>query len=111
MSLPIAILAGGLATRLRLMTEYIPKSLIDVAGKPFAGHQIELLRQNGLKEIVFCVSHLGEQIQQALGDGDHWGMNLHYVFDRPTLLGTGGALRNALPWLGEAFLVMYGVPF
>lgn len=108
MSLPIAILAGGLATRLRPLTEHIPKSLIQVAGKPFAVHQIELLRQHNITQIVFCVGYLGEQIQAALGDGSRWGVHLAYVFDGPTLLGTGGALRRARPWLGEAFLVMYG---
>jgi NDP-sugar pyrophosphorylase family protein len=108
MSLPVAILAGGLATRLRPLTEHIPKSLVKVAGKPFAVHQIELLRQHGLMEIVFCVGYLGEKVQAALGDGSYWGVHLHYVFDGPVLLGTGGALQRALPWLGEAFFVLYG---
>ena len=108
MSLPVAILAGGLAARLRPLTERIPKSLVEVAGKPFAVHQLELLRRHGLTDVVFCVGYLGEQVQAALGDGHRWGMNLQYVFDGPTLLGTGGALRRALPWLGEAFVVMYG---
>ncbi len=108
MSLPVAILAGGLAARLRPLTERIPKSLVEVAGKPFAVHQLELLRRHGLTDVVFCVGYLGEQVQAALGDGHRWGMNLQYVFDGPTLLGTGGALRRALPWLGEAFFVMYG---
>lgn len=108
MSLPVAILAGGLATRLQPLTERIPKSLIEVAGKPFAVHQLELLRQHGLTQVVFCVGHLGDQVQAALGDGRRWDMNLQYVFDGPKLLGTGGALRRALPLLGEAFLVMYG---
>ena len=107
-SLPVAILAGGLATRLRPITTQIPKSLLDVAGQPFAAHQIEWLRRQGITEIVFCVGHLGEQVEQALGDGRRWGVRLRYVFDGPTLLGTGGALRQALPVLGEAFFVMYG---
>lgn len=108
MTLPVAILAGGLATRLRPLTERIPKALLEVAGKPFAAHQLELLRRHGLTQVVFCVGHLGEQIQTALGDGRRWGMGLQYVFDGPTLLGTGGALRKALPLLGEAFFVLYG---
>lgn len=107
-TLPVAILAGGLAARLRPMTEHIPKILIDVAGQPFAVHQIELLRQQGLTDIVLCVGHLGEQVEQALGDGRRWGMRLRYVFDGPRLLGTGGALRQARHFLGEAFFVMYG---
>ncbi len=94
MSLPIAILAGGLATRLRPMTEPIPKSLVDVAGQPFAVHQIELLRRHGLTNIVFLVAHLGEMICDALGDGTRWGVHLRHVFDGPRALGTGGALQK-----------------
>jgi N-acetyl-alpha-D-muramate 1-phosphate uridylyltransferase len=108
MALPVAILAGGLATRLRPATELVPKSLLEVAGKPFAVHQVELLRQKGLRDLVFCVGHMGEQIEHALGDGTEFDVHIHYSDDGPTLLGTGGALRRALPRLGEAFFVMYG---
>jgi NDP-sugar pyrophosphorylase family protein len=108
MSFPVAILAGGLATRLRPLTEQIPKVLLDVAGKPFAVHQLELLRQHGIHDVVMCVGFLGEQVQQTLGDGSQWGMHIRYVFDGPKLLGTGGALRQALPLLGDAFFVLYG---
>jgi NDP-sugar pyrophosphorylase family protein len=108
MSVPVAILAGGLATRLRPATDRMPKSLIDVAGKPFAVHQIELLRRHGLTDIVFLVGHLGEMMCQALGDGSRWGVRLRYVFDGSRPLGTGGAIRRALPELGEAFFVLYG---
>jgi NDP-sugar pyrophosphorylase family protein len=108
MSLPVAILAGGLATRLQPLTEKVPKSLLEVAGQPFAVHQINLLKKHGLTRIVFCVGHLGERILTELGDGQRWGVNLTYVFDGPQLLGTGGALRRALPFLGDAFFVLYG---
>lgn len=108
MTLPVAILAGGLATRLRPLTERVPKVLVEVAGKPFAVHQLELLRRHGLTQVVFCVKHLGELVQATLGDGHHWNINLQYVFDGPAFLGTGGALRKALPLLGEAFFVLYG---
>lgn len=108
MSLPVAILAGGMATRLRPLTDRIPKVLLDVAGKPFAVRQIELLRQHGFKEIVFCLGYLGEQVRATLGDGSDWGVNLNYVFDGAQPLGTGGALQKALPLLGEAFVVLYG---
>lgn len=107
-SLPVAILAGGLATRLRPITTQIPKSLLEVAGQPFAVHQLALLRRHGLTDIVWCVGHLGEQIRDTLGDGERWGLRLRYAFDGERLLGTGGALRRALPLLGEAFLVLYG---
>jgi len=108
MSLPVAILAGGLATRLGPLVEEVPKSLIDVAGKPFAVHQIELLRRHGITRIVFCVGHMGERIKATLGDGASFDIHLEYAFDGPVLLGTGGALRRALPLLGEAFFVLYG---
>ena len=108
MSLPVAILAGGLATRLKPLTEQIPKVLLNIAGKPFAVHQIELLHKNGINDIVFCLGYLGEKIQETLGSGQWWGVNLKYVFDGPTLLGTGGAIKKALDHLGEAFFVLYG---
>lgn len=108
MRLPVAILAGGLATRLRPLTERIPKALLEVDGRPFAMHQLELLRRQGFTKIVFCVGYLGEQVQEALGNGHTLGMDLQYVFDGPTLLGTAGSLRQALPLLGDRFLVMYG---
>lgn len=108
MTLPVAILAGGLATRLRPLTDVVPKSLVDVAGRPFAEHQLDLLHQHGFNDVVFCVGHLGAQIERALGDGGRFGMRLSYVDDGRELVGTGGALRRALPRLGESFLVMYG---
>jgi NDP-sugar pyrophosphorylase family protein len=108
MSLPAAILAGGLATRLGPVSAALPKALVEVAGRPFAVHQIELLRQTGLTDVVFCVGHLGQQVEAALGDGRAWGVRLRYVYDGPQLLGTGGALQQALPLLGPAFFVLYG---
>jgi MurNAc alpha-1-phosphate uridylyltransferase len=108
MSLAVAILAGGMATRLRPLTDRLPKVILDVAGKPFAVRQIELLRQHGFKEIVFCLGYLGDEVQTCLGDGGRWGVKLDYVFDGAQPLGTGGALRKALPLLGEAFVVLYG---
>jgi NDP-sugar pyrophosphorylase family protein len=108
MTLPVAILAGGLATRLGAVTANRPKALVDVAGRPFAEHQIELLRNHGITRIVFLVAHLGEMVQQALGSGDRWGMTLRYVFDGPRALGTGGAVRQAISELGPSFFVLYG---
>lgn len=108
MSLPVAILAGGLATRMGPITKTIPKALIDIGDRPFAMHQLELLERHGLTDIVFLVGHLGEAIREALGDGARWGVQIRYVFDGPRLLGTGGAIRRALPQLGEEFFVLYG---
>jgi len=105
---PVAILAGGLATRLRPMTEKIPKGLLNVAGEPFLVHQLRLLHSHGFRKIVLCVGYLGEAIEAKLGDGIDLGVHIAYSFDGPTLLGTGGALKRALPKLGERFLVVYG---
>lgn len=106
--LTVAILAGGLATRLRPVTETVPKSLLEVNGEPFAMHQLRLLKSKGIERVVVCVGHLGELIQRAIGDGASLGLKVDYSFDGPILLGTAGAIRNALPKLGDAFFVMYG---
>ena len=105
---PVAVLAGGLATRLGPLTSAQPKALLDVAGKPFVAHQLELLRRNGVTRVVLCVGHLGERIQAVIGDGAAFGLKVDYAFDGPTLLGTAGALKQAAPLLGEAFFVLYG---
>ena len=105
---PVAILAGGLSTRLRPVTDKTPKALLNVAGEPFLIHQLRLLHSQGLRRIVLCVGYLGEMIEAELGDGSSLGMQIAYSFDGPTLLGTGGALKRALPKLGEQFLVIYG---
>ncbi len=106
--LPVALLAGGMATRLRPITEKIPKLLVEVAGEPFFSHQIRLLKAAGLTKIVLCVGYLGEMIVEQYGNGSKWGVQIDYAFDGPKLLGTGGALIAALPKLGEAFYVLYG---
>jgi NDP-sugar pyrophosphorylase family protein len=105
---PVAILAGGLATRLRPLTEKFPKVLLPVAGKPFLVHQLELLRQQGVRRAVLCLGYLGEMVEREFGDGARYGIQLEYSFDGPVLLGTGGALKRALPKLGEEFFVLYG---
>jgi len=105
---PVAILAGGLATRLRPSTDKIPKALLSVAGEPFLVHQLRLLRSEGFRKIVLCVSYLGELIEEKIGDGKRLGLQIDYSFDGPTLLGTGGALKGAIPKLDEQFLAIYG---
>jgi NDP-sugar pyrophosphorylase family protein len=105
--IPVAILAGGLATRLRPITEKIPKSLVPVAGKPFLAHQLKLLHARGMRRAVLCIGYLGEMIQRDFG-GEAFGVKLDYSFDGPKLLGTGGAIKRALPLLGEEFFVLYG---
>lgn len=111
MTTTVAILAGGLATRLGAITQTIPKALLEVAGRPFIAHQLDLLRAHGMTRVVLCVAHLADQIEAVVGDGRAWGLDVAYARDDAaagTLLGTGGALRQALPLLGERFLVMYG---
>jgi len=107
-ALPVALLAGGMATRLRPITEKIPKLLVEVAGEPFFSHQLRLLKKNGLTKIVLCVGYLGDMIVEQYGDGSKWGVEIQYSFDGEKLLGTGGALIRALPKLGDAFYVLYG---
>lgn len=105
---PLALLAGGLATRLRPLTEKLPKALIRVAGEPFIAHQLRLIRREGVTRVVLCVGHLGEQIEAFVRDGGRFGVAVEYSYDGSKLLGTGGALQSALSRLGPEFLVMYG---
>ena len=109
--LSVAILAGGLATRLRPLTETIPKALIEIAGEPFIFHQLRYLKQQGIDSIVLCVGYLGEMIKASVGDGSQFGLRVSYSLDGPTLLGTGGAIKSALPLLGENFFIFYGDSF
>lgn len=102
------ILCGGLATRLRPITEKIPKSLITVNGEPFLAHQLRLLKSKGIDRAVLCVGYLGEMIQEFAGDGTNFGVRLSYSFDGPKLLGTAGAIRHAKPLLDDEFFVLYG---
>lgn len=108
---PVAILAGGLATRLRPITETIPKALVEVAGKPFIFWQLEYLRSQGVRSVVLCVGYLGEMIEASVGNGERFGLKVSYSADGPKLLGTGGALKNALTLLGQQFFVLYGDSF
>jgi NDP-sugar pyrophosphorylase family protein len=105
---PVAILAGGLAKRLRPITETIPKALVAVAGLPFLAHQLRLLHTAGLRRIIICAGYLGEMIEAEFGDGARFDLRIEYSFDKPRLLGTGGALKRALPLLGRRFFVLYG---
>jgi NDP-sugar pyrophosphorylase family protein len=107
-SLPVAILAGGLATRLRPLTETIPKSLIEVNGEAFIAHQLRLLKAQQIERVVLCTGYLGERIQEFVGDGRRFGLEVAFSSDGEKPLGTGGALRKALPLLDDVFFVLYG---
>ncbi len=104
----LALLAGGLARRLRPLTNTTPKSLIEIAGEPFLAHQLRLIYEGGIREVVICVGYLGERIEEFAGDGSRFGLSIAYSYDGDLPLGTGGALRAALPLLGNRFLIMYG---
>lgn len=106
--LSVAILAGGSATRLRPISSTVPKSLVVVAGEPFIVHQLRLLRRERVRNVVLCVGYLGQMIREFVGDGSHFGLNVAYSFDGSRLMGTGGALRRALPLLTDPFFVLYG---
>jgi histidinol-phosphate phosphatase family protein len=106
--LPVAVLAGGLGTRLYPVTHKIPKALVEINGEPFLAHQLRLLRARGIERVVLCIGQLGEQIREYAGDGGRFGVKIEYSPDGPVLAGTAGAVRNALPLLGEAFFVLYG---
>ncbi len=105
---PIAVLAGGLATRLRPITETIPKSLVAVAGEPFIAHQLRLIRRQGFARAVLLTGHLGDQVEDFVGDGRRFGLSVEYARDGDVARGTGGAVRNALSLLGEQFFLIYG---
>ena len=94
----VAILAGGLATRLRPISEKIPKALVDVAGKPFIVRQLNYLREQGIGHVVLCIGHLGDMVRDVVGAGENYGLKVSYSVDGPLLLGTGGALTKAIPF-------------
>lgn len=104
----VVILAGGLGTRMLPRTERVPKVLLPVAGRPFAVWLLARLASCGFEEVVLAIGHLGAEVRRNLGDGSAMGMSLTYVEDGDRLLGTAGALRKALPYLAETFVVTYG---
>jgi MurNAc alpha-1-phosphate uridylyltransferase len=103
-----AILSGGLATRLRPLTERIPKALVEVAGKPFIDRQLTLLQRKGIRHVVLCLGYMGQQVERVVGNGEHWDLKVDYSYDGPELLGTAGALQKARGYLGDLFWVLYG---
>ena len=106
--LPVVLLSGGLATRLHPITEKIPKAMLDVAGKPFIHHQLSLLKKKKIERVVLCVGYLGEMIEEYVGDGSQFQMEVQYSHDGEKLLGTGGAIKNALKYIDDFFFVLYG---
>lgn len=103
----IAILAGGLATRLRPLSHEQPKSIVQILGKPFLQYQLDFLKRNGIKDIVLCIGHLGEQIENYFEDGRKFGVSIKYSRE-DKLIGTAGALKNAKDLLEDVFFTLYG---
>ena len=106
MSLPVAILVGGKGTRLGAETAHRPKSLVDVAGKPFLEHQLTLLRIAGIREVFLLTGHLSEQFEPYAGE--YKGQRIRLLKDAANVRGTGDAIRNATPIIGREFMVLYG---
>jgi len=102
------ILAGGLGTRLRPLTETLPKALVPVAERPFIEYQIEQFRRHGVTDLIVCVGYLGHLIEEHLGDGRRFDVSIRYGYERDGLLGTAGAVKNVEPLLDDEFFVQYG---
>jgi len=101
------ILAAGRGERMRPLTDHTPKALLTAGGKRLIGYHIENLARAGIHEIIINHAHLGEQVEQALGDGDSYGVQIFYSPEREQVLETGGGIFNALPLLGVApFIVV-----
>lgn len=103
----VAIIAGGLATRLGSLTRDLPKSLINIHGKPFIEYQFDYLRENGIKDVILCLGHLGEKIEEYCGNGNKFGVDLKYSYEK-VHLDTAGALKLAGPLLADPFFTLYG---
>ena len=108
---PVAILSGGLATRLHPITKTLPKALVQVSGQPFIFHQLKFLQKQGVRKVIICIGHFGEMIKSCVGDGSQFGLKILYSSEGEKLLGTGGAIKKALSKLGEHFFVLYGDTF
>lgn len=111
MSLQAVILAGGLGTRLRPLTNTIPKPLVPVGGRPFIFHLLALLSRQGITDVILCSGYLGEQLREACGDGTQWGVTLRDHPDGNRLMGTGGALKQAEHLLRPTFFLLFGDTF
>lgn len=107
LDLQVVVLMGGPGTRLRASTVG-PKAMVDVHGKPFFLYQFDRLKHLGIQEFIFCIGYAGQTVRNYFGDGSAFSTSIRYSEDEPSLLGTGGALRKALPLLREFFMVLYG---
>ncbi len=102
------ILAGGLGTRLQPITDTLPKVMVPVCGRPFMEYQLEVLARCGIEDVVICLGHLGQMIEDHFGDGREFGISIRYSADGDGLLGTAGAIKNAEDLLASSFFVVNG---
>lgn len=107
----VVVLMGGLGTRLKEYTKTCPKSLVPVCGKPFFDYELELLVQWGFRRFLFLIGYHADMIREHYGDGSSRGISITYCEDGEKLLGTGGAVRRALPLLDDDFMLIYGDSF
>lgn len=107
----VVVMMGGMGTRLKDYTQHCPKPLVNVSGKPFFAYQLQLLISAGFKKYLFCVGYHARMIEEYFGDGAAYGIHITYSYDGEKLLGTGGAIRKALPDLESDFMVVYGDSF
>jgi MurNAc alpha-1-phosphate uridylyltransferase len=105
---PVGVLCGGKGTRIATLAGDLPKALIPVAGELFLAHQLRWLRSEGVRDAVLLTGYRGERIEAYAGDGSSFGLAVHYSSDGPVLRGTAGAVKRALPLLGERFFTLYG---
>lgn len=106
-NISVAILAGGLGSRLKTLTKKKPKSLIKIDGEPFIIKQLKILQAQGFKKVVICLGHLSEQVKKEIRSYN-FDMNILFSFDGKDLLGTGGAIKKAFKKLSNPFVVIYG---
>ncbi len=107
----VAVLMGGLGTRLKNFTKECPKSLVKVGDRPFFDYQLDLLIAWGFSRFVFLIGYKADMIEEYYGDGSSRGISISYSYDGEKLLGTGGAVRSALHLLDDDFLLIYGDSF
>jgi NDP-sugar pyrophosphorylase family protein len=105
------ILAGGLGTRLGVLTSGLPKPMLDVGGRPFLEYEIDLLRGRGIGDIILCVGHLADSIRNHFGDGSRHGVRIRYSVEDGPLRGTAGAVKQAEPLIDEVFFLTYADAF
>ncbi len=103
----VMILAAGVGSRLRPLTDTIPKPMLPIGGEPLLVHTLRWLKRYGVTDIALNVHYLPEVVREALGDGRAWGLHLRYSYERE-LLGTAGAVKRLAAFFDEPFVVVYG---